>query len=89
MTSRREEGERSWNGKPKLLVVENHPISGLRTLENIVQNLEPLMRQGKVERFFKNTQNTNKLVGLVEDVHKAVVDYQVRSQSKRPHLPHT
>jgi hypothetical protein len=44
------------------------------------------MEQGKVEGFFNNVNNADKLGGLVEDIRDAVTDYQVRLQSSRSHL---
>jgi len=41
-----------------------------------------LAEQGKVEGFFNNVKNADKLDGLVEDIRDAVMDYQVRSQSE-------
>jgi len=36
-----------------------------------------LAEQGKVEGFFSNVKNADKLDGLVEDICDAVMDYQV------------
>ena len=54
----------------------------VRGLEKIVQELEPLAEQGKVEGFFNNVKNADKLGGLVEDIRDAVMEYQVRNQNK-------
>jgi hypothetical protein len=35
------------------------------------------MEQGKVEGFFTNVENTDKIRGLVEDIHDAMIQYQV------------
>ena len=71
-------------------MVEDRPTyGGPRTLAEIFRELGSLARQGRVGSFFNSVRNANKLGGLVEDVHKAVIEYQVRSQSERPHLPHT
>ena len=51
-------------------------------LENILQKLTPLSKQGKVEGFFTNSKGADVLSGLVGDIHDAVVDYQVCNQSK-------
>ena len=44
---------------------------------NVLQELKPLEKQGKVEGFFTNVENADKLAGLVEDIRDAVMDYQV------------
>ena len=36
------------------------------------------MEQGKVEGFFNNVKNADKLGGLVEDIRDAMINYQVR-----------
>jgi len=46
-------------------------------LGRVLRELEPLKEQGKTEGFFMNITNAEKLCGLVEDIHDAVVDYQV------------
>ena len=82
-TSRKNRGEGFWNGGP------HSPISGteskktgiVRKLGSIVGELEPLAKQGKVEGFFNNVKNADKLGGLVEDIRDAVMDYQVRNQN--------
>jgi len=51
-------------------------------LENIQQGLELLAVQGNAEGFINNTNNADNLNGLVGDIHNAVMDYQVGSQSK-------
>ena len=35
------------------------------------------MEQGKVEGFFNNTKDADRLSGLVEDVRDAMLEYQV------------
>jgi hypothetical protein len=45
-----------------------------------------LVEQGKVEGFFKNVKNADKLGGLVEDIRDAMMGYQVRPQSSRTNL---
>jgi len=46
-------------------------------LEDIHQDLTLLVEQGKIEEFFNNVNNADKLGGLVEDIRDAMVDYQV------------
>jgi hypothetical protein len=46
-----------------------------------------LEKQGKVEGFFTNVENADKLAGLVEDIRDAVMDYQVCGQNNSfPHV---
>jgi len=47
-----------------------------------------LAEQRKVEGFFNNVKNADKLGGLVEDIRDAMMDYQVCSQSEQTHLLH-
>jgi len=49
-----------------------------RKLEDVRRDLAPLGEQGKVEGFFNNVENANKLRGLVEDIRDAMIEYQVR-----------
>ena len=48
-----------------------------RELHYIRKDLLPLEKQGEVEGFFKNTGNSGKLSSLVEDIHDAMMEYQV------------
>ena len=48
-----------------------------RKLQDVCQALAPLEEQGKVEGFFNNIDNADKLGGLVEDIHDAMMEYQV------------
>jgi len=41
-----------------------------------------LAEQGNVEGFINNPKNADNLSGLVVDIHDAVMDYQVCSQSE-------
>jgi len=50
-----------------------------RKLEGILHELKPLVDQGKVAGFFLNAEGSGKLVGLAEDVHDAMMEYQVCS----------
>jgi hypothetical protein len=36
-----------------------------------------MSKQGKVQDFFNNVKNADKLSGLVEDIREAMMDYQV------------
>ena len=48
-----------------------------RKLDDVQQELKGLKKQGKIEGFFTNAENAEKLAGLVEDIRDAVMDYQV------------
>jgi hypothetical protein len=45
-----------------------------------------LKEQGKVEGFFSNAKNAEKLTGLVDDIRDAAIDYQVRPLGSHPCL---
>ena len=49
-----------------------------RKLEDICQSLTLLLEHGKVVGFFTKTENAQRINGLVEDIHEALMDYQVR-----------
>jgi hypothetical protein len=53
-------------------------MGAVRKLNNVLRELESLAEQGKVEGFFNNVENADKLGGIVEDIREAVMDYQVR-----------
>ena len=53
----------------------------IRKLENVLQELKPLEEQGNIEGFFTNTENADKLGGLVQSIRDATMDYQVCKQS--------
>jgi len=46
-------------------------------LEDVHRDLILLSEQGKVQGFFNNIKNAEKLGGLVEDIRDAMMDYQV------------
>ena len=48
-----------------------------RKLYHVRRDLLPLEKQGKVKGFFKNTENSGQLSGLVEDIRDAMMEYQV------------
>ena len=52
-------------------------------MDDILQELIPLERRGKVTRFLNSTADADKLGGLAEDIRDAIMDYQVRAQSPR------
>ena len=48
-----------------------------RKLEEVHRELALLERQGKVVEFLANTENAQRINGLVEDIRHAMMDYQV------------
>ena len=48
-----------------------------RKLEYVRRDLTLLAEEGKVEGFFNNVQNVDKLGGMVEDIRDAMIEYQV------------
>ena len=48
-----------------------------RKLQDVHQDLAPLEEQGKIEGFFNNAKNMDKLGSLVEDIRNAMTEYQV------------
>ena len=60
-----------------------------RNLYHVRRDLLPLEKQGKVEGFFKNSENSGKLVSLVEDIRDAMVEYQVCIPTQPPQAPLT
>ena len=59
----------------------------VRTLEDVYRELILLSEQGKVQGFFNNVKNADKLVGLVEDTRDAMMDYQVCMSPLIPTTP--
>ena len=53
-----------------------HP--SLRKLEGVIVKLEPLSEQHVLLKFLRNADDTKTLVGFVQELADAVVDYQVR-----------
>ena len=78
--SMRQQGERSWNGEIIFSKAKGRtlPIGIARSLQDIYRGLARLETQGKVEGFFKNVENADKLSGAVEDIRDAMMEYQVR-----------
>ena len=54
-----------------------------RKLEAVHEGLTQLAEQGKVEAFLKNVGNAGKLGDLLEDVHDAMIEYQVCTSSDK------
>ena len=46
-------------------------------LEDVRRDLTLLAEEGKVEGFFNNVQNVDRLGGMVEDIRDAMTEYQV------------
>ena len=59
-----------------------------RKLEEIHQELDLLAGQGKTAGFLANTENTQKINGLVEDIRQVIVDYQVGVMAHSLLLPY-
>ena len=77
-TSKNEKGERDWNGKAGLSKSKCRRLTELcRKLQEVLRDLTPLERQGKVEGFFNNTENAAQLGGLVDSIRDAMMEYQV------------
>ena len=56
-------------------------------MQEVVRDLAPLEKQGRVEGFFNNTENAAQLGGLVEGIRDAMMEYQVcTSNSSSPPL---
>jgi hypothetical protein len=58
----------------------------VRKLKDIAGELEPLAKQGKIEGFFSNVKNADKLGGLIDEIRDVVIEYQVGSPNSHPHL---
>ena len=52
-----------------------HEVS--RRLKNIHQGITLPAEQEKIMEFLTNTKNVQRINGLVEDIHEALMDYQV------------
>ena len=74
----REQGERDWSGEIMFSNVTGEvlPTAITRSLDNIYRGLARLEGQGKVEGFFNNAENADKLSGAVEDIRDAMMEYQ-------------
>jgi len=46
-------------------------------LDAVCQDLTLLAEQGGVVGFLANTENAQRIGGLVEDIHEVIMDYQV------------
>ena len=56
-------------------------------MQDVLRDLVPLEKQGKVEGFFNNSENAAQLGGLIEDIRDAILEYQVcASNSSSPPL---
>jgi len=48
-----------------------------RKLEGVCQGLTLPTEQGEVTEFLTNTENAQRINSLVEEIHEALMDYQV------------
>ena len=48
-----------------------------RKLKDVHRDLTQLAGQGMATGFLTNTENTQRINGLVEDIHEVMMDYQV------------
>ena len=48
-----------------------------RKLEDVHRGLTLPLEQEKIVEFLTNTENARRINGLVEDIHEALMDYQV------------
>ena len=53
-------------------------------MQEVLRDLVPLEKQGKVEGFFKNTENAAQLGGLIEGIRDAMMEYQVCTSISSP-----
>ena len=72
-------GKKSLSSEPALFEVERQSnIWGfVRKLGDIYQNLALPVEQGEVIGFLTNPKNAQRVNGLVEDIHEALMDYKV------------
>jgi len=55
-------------------------------LDNILQDLDLLEKQGKIAQFLNSAEDVEKLSGMVEDIRSAMMEYQVCHHRTRSHL---
>ena len=74
----RKRGEKHWNSK---LTLQGQELSLRlyisRKLEDICQSLTLPVKQGDVITHLTNPENVQRIDGLVEDLHEALMEYQV------------
>ena len=77
MSMRSREGK-IWSGEPTLSGVKAmSDMEIARRLEDICLGLAQLMEGGEVVESLTNTENVQRINGLVEDIHEALMEYQV------------
>jgi len=78
MLMRRGESE-NWNSEstPSLGLMAESGIGITRKLEHVCQGLALPVKEGEVMGFLANTENAQRINSLVEDIHEALMDYQV------------
>ena len=63
--------------------MEADAVTGvIRKLEGVRHALDLMAAQKDIARFLSNTENAQKLNDLVDDIREAVMDYQVRTESR-------
>jgi len=55
----------------------------VRKLDNVLQDLVPLVERGKVTGSLNDTEDVDRLGSLAEDIRIAIMDYHVCPQSTR------
>ena len=56
-----------------------------RKFKEVLRDLTPLEKQGRVKGFFNNVENATRLGGLIERIRDAMMEYQVcASNSSSP-----
>jgi len=74
----RKRGRKNWNGEPVLLGLRIKSDTRIaRKLEDVCQSLTLLAEQGEVMGFLTNPENAQRINSLVDDIHEALMDYQV------------
>ena len=74
----RNEEVKNWSSESSLSRVKAVPDMGVsRRLKSICQSLTLATEQGRVVESLANTENAQRINDLVEDIHEALMDYQV------------
>ena len=53
-------------------------------MENILEDLAPLAQRTKDPEVLNSVEDMEKLGSLIEDIHDAAIEYQVRPRSSHP-----
>ena len=74
----RKRERKNWSSKPAILGLRVESDMGItRKLENISQGLTLSAEQGEVMELLASTENAQRINSLVEDIHEALIVYQV------------